>query len=365
MASNAGLQLWTNNAISLLQDDISPTDTVIYVQPGLGDLFPQPINSGEYFLVTLEDVNQPVAREIIKVTARVGDTFTSCERGQEQSLGGAAPQAWTAGATLIDHRITAGTIFQSVALGAIGSSAAGTITTWSVNVDGTYSANFAHNLNSENIIVSCYDSSTSSIIIPNSISIVDNNTISITVADEISLNVVVIQAAASTAINPTIKSQAFLPSDFLVPNTTDWAINSPATITSDSVNSSIEVISFSSSLEEGIGTILHVPFNATNISIKYRGRAATAQSSAEEFQWNLYTRALPNGTTFSSWSTQSLLSVSIPVNAYFQLYTFASSLSSLGLTPGSAYQIELTRNVSVTNNLAAPFLISDMQIEFS
>lgn len=102
------LQQFTNNAIALLATAIGPSDTTIVVQTGLGSLYPQIVNPGEFFLVTLETVNTPIRREIIRVTAIMGDVLT-CTRGQE----GTSPQSWVANQTLVDHRITAETIRQA------------------------------------------------------------------------------------------------------------------------------------------------------------------------------------------------------------------------------------------------------------
>ncbi len=106
------LQLFSNNAISLLQAGISSTDTTIQLQPGRGSLFPQPSVSGEFFLVTLETVDPPFIREIVRVTGRSGDTLTGCLRGQE----GTSPLVWTAVSTLVDHRVTAKTMSDALAL---------------------------------------------------------------------------------------------------------------------------------------------------------------------------------------------------------------------------------------------------------
>lgn len=105
----AVLQLFTNNAIALLQTNIGPTSMTVQVQPGLGALYPQPVNPGEFFLVTLESINAPLATEIIKITGRVGDVFTVGARGQENTTA----QAWTADETLVDHRVTAETMRQA------------------------------------------------------------------------------------------------------------------------------------------------------------------------------------------------------------------------------------------------------------
>lgn len=105
------LQLFSNNAISLLQVSISTTDMSITLQPGQGDLFPTPQLTGEFFLITLEDIANPTIREIIKIASRVGDTLivASSGRGWEQT----DALNWAANDTLVDHRITAETIRQA------------------------------------------------------------------------------------------------------------------------------------------------------------------------------------------------------------------------------------------------------------
>jgi hypothetical protein len=105
------LQLFTNNAISLLQVSISASDTTIVLQPGQGALFPLPTNPGEFFLITLESIASPLNREIIKISGRVGDILTVHPTGRAQE--GTVAQVWPAINTLVDHRITAETIRQA------------------------------------------------------------------------------------------------------------------------------------------------------------------------------------------------------------------------------------------------------------
>lgn len=62
----------TNNAASRLKTAITETSTTLTVESGAGSLFPV-ISSGDYFYVTL--VGDSVM-EIVKVTAKDGDTFT-------------------------------------------------------------------------------------------------------------------------------------------------------------------------------------------------------------------------------------------------------------------------------------------------
>jgi hypothetical protein len=139
-------QLFTNNAVSLLNASIGPTDTTLVVQSGLGALFPQPTNPGDFFLVTLESTSGPIVREILYVTGRSGDTFTGITRGWEGTgVGDGQPGvglSWTALDTLVDHRVTAYTMAQAMVLPASsgGGTPAGTTGQVQVNNAGAFGA---------------------------------------------------------------------------------------------------------------------------------------------------------------------------------------------------------------------------------
>jgi hypothetical protein len=98
-------QLFTNNAAGLLNASIASTDLSLTLQSGQGAEFPA-IGGSDFFLVTLFSLvgSVEVNHEIIKVTARVGDTFTIV-RGQE----GTNPGNWAVG-TNAQLRITAGSV---------------------------------------------------------------------------------------------------------------------------------------------------------------------------------------------------------------------------------------------------------------
>jgi len=101
-------QLYTNNAISLLENSLTSSSLEIQVIPGDGALFPQPTNPGDFFLVTLEDSHNAGTTEIVKIILRVGDTLyidPLWGRGFDDTLA----RAWPAD-TLVDHRITAYTL---------------------------------------------------------------------------------------------------------------------------------------------------------------------------------------------------------------------------------------------------------------
>lgn len=65
---------YTNNAATTLNANITNSQTSITVTTGGGALFPS-ISGSQFFFMTLENAAGTV-REIVKVTARSGDTFT-------------------------------------------------------------------------------------------------------------------------------------------------------------------------------------------------------------------------------------------------------------------------------------------------
>lgn len=73
---------FTNNAVSILPNAIESTDTEFDVGAGDGALFPV-LGAQDYFFATIVDTFNNL--EIVKVTARVGDTFTVV-RAQEGTL---------------------------------------------------------------------------------------------------------------------------------------------------------------------------------------------------------------------------------------------------------------------------------------
>src|SRR5208283_412544 len=86
------LLLFANNATTTLAGAVSSGATSMNVAAGTGHLFPNPA-AGQYFVVRMIDQATGLLDEIVYVTARSTDTFTSVVRGQE----GTTPLAWLAG----------------------------------------------------------------------------------------------------------------------------------------------------------------------------------------------------------------------------------------------------------------------------
>jgi hypothetical protein len=95
--------LFTNNAATALVKAITPTDNVLQITAGTGNYFPQP-TGGNYFYLTLIQINNPEVSEIVKCIDRIGDYLT-VERGQE----GTQPQIFNISDN-VELRITAASL---------------------------------------------------------------------------------------------------------------------------------------------------------------------------------------------------------------------------------------------------------------
>lgn len=91
----------SNNGVSKLASPVSSSDTTITVLTGDGAKFPA-ITAGQFFMATL--VKSTGTFEIVKVTARSGDTLT-VTRAQEGTVASAF-----GGNDWIEHRLTAGSV---------------------------------------------------------------------------------------------------------------------------------------------------------------------------------------------------------------------------------------------------------------
>jgi hypothetical protein len=106
-------QLFANNATGALASGTSNSATSLTLSTGQGALFPTP-SGGDWFLLTLTQATGPESSwEIVKCTARSGDTLTVV-RAQE----GTTALVWAIAKA--ELRITAGTLVPAVAGGANG-----------------------------------------------------------------------------------------------------------------------------------------------------------------------------------------------------------------------------------------------------
>lgn len=153
---------------------------------------------------------------------------------------------------------------------------------------------------------------------------------------------------------------------FRTVRSSDWAVNTVAPLAADSTNSAILCRRFDDTTEEGVGYELVVPPQATYATLGFRGRAQTAPGATSGVAINLYYRLLPNGAAVPAWSAQVTINfIQVPTDAFYRLYETRDTLTNLGLTAGSTYQIEITRDADVAyDSLTGDFNLAELFIIF-
>lgn len=174
---------------------------------------------------------------------------------------------------------------------------------------------------------------------------------------------------ANIAINPPIlRTLTYYATSFDIPNNSNWVVNSIAPTIADPANNAINVRQFSNTVENGVGMMITVPANATNVTFRIKGRPATAPAASASVQHKLYFRSIPNNAAVGAWSSATLMNViTIPTNVYYQYATQTYAISALGLSVNGLYQLELTRSTTVSSGtqLAYNWLLSEFTIEFT
>lgn len=162
----------------------------------------------------------------------------------------------------------------------------------------------------------------------------------------------------------------FYADQFDNPVNSDWTINSLAPAVPDNNNNALTVRAFDDGQEEGVGFILSIPSNATQMKLSFKSRAKTAPSgSPDEVSLNLYTREVPDNAAVGSWSSENNINsvISLPTNTNYQYddTTFTLSSMSSALTAGRLYQFELTRDFdAASDTLVGDWYLLELIVEF-
>ncbi len=283
------------------------------------------------------------------------------------------------------------------------------LSAWTL-VSGTrYYSDFAHNLGTNNIVITLYDTADNSVVTADSIVLTNTNTARVTVignsrtlravavANGLAINTATQSAgtittakdgvnvsAAASRLNFTGQAVSvtdagagttnvvfgsrftFFASSLDTPTNADWAVNALAPTVTDPSFTALTVRQFSNTVEQGVGFLMSVPTGATSATFKFRGRPTTAPGAASVVGMRMYARLIPNNSAVGAWSAvREIGEIAIPANAFFQYSTFTISLATLGLAAGNMYQIELTRRVAGTTgtNLANAFLLAEVTVE--
>lgn len=149
------------------------------------------------------------------------------------------------------------------------------------------------------------------------------------------------------------------------PRGSDWAVNNGAPASADSNNSGFVVRRFDDTTPEAFGFQTGAPENAKEMIIITACRAETAPGSTQTVKLQLHFRSIPDNAPPSSWTTVNLTDVSIPTNENFQYDVTSNTLAGWGLTAGTAYQMQLSRNAGdVGDTLSGDMSMLGLTLEF-
>jgi len=125
---------------------------------------------------------------------------------------------------------------------------------------------------------------------------------------------------------------------------------------------------FDDTAEEGVGFILDVPSDATNIVFGFKSRAETAPASAHNILPRIYSRNVPDNGAVGTWTDGSdLTELSMPTNTNFQYDSQSVSLSTVDATAGNLTQFEVTRyHTGITNpDLTGDWDLLELSVSFT
>lgn len=150
------------------------------------------------------------------------------------------------------------------------------------------------------------------------------------------------------------------------PVNSDWAVNALAAAVADTNNAALTIRRFDDTTEEGIGIILTVPEEKTDLKITFKSRAEVAPGAARTVGLKLYQRGIPDNAAPEAWSAGTVLTdIDIPANEFFQYDSQTISLASLGITAGELTQFELTRvNPAGGTELTGDWTLVEIVVEF-
>jgi hypothetical protein len=161
----------------------------------------------------------------------------------------------------------------------------------------------------------------------------------------------------------TIPRYIFFADQVLTPNNADWAINSPAGMSADSLNNALLNRQFDDTTEEGIGFLLEIPAGAVSMTFYFRSRAQVAPGGATTVLPRLYRRNIPDNAVVGAWSAAfAFAAINLPTNTRFQYDSETVTLATLGLTAGEVVQFELTRNPA--DGLVGDWNLLELRIYF-
>lgn len=165
---------------------------------------------------------------------------------------------------------------------------------------------------------------------------------------------------------PRQTPRLFYADQFDNPVNSDWTVNALAPASADNTNAGVVIRAFDDTLEEGVGFALTLPLNASFMKFTFKHKANTAPGGAKDVLTKLYRRTAPDNAAVAAWSAAfSFTPLPIPTNVNFQYDDQTVSFTTLGLTPNTLVQFELTRaDAGRGTKLVGDWNLAELMVEF-
>ena len=303
----------------------------------------------------------------------------------------------------------------TISISGANTAASGLLSSWTLVSGIRYRADFAHNLGTNNVVITLYDTADNSVVTADSVVLTDTNTVRVTVvgntrtlrivvvANGLAVNTGTMSAGTITTAKDSVNvstaasrlnftGQAVSVTDagagttnvmigsrytyFATaldsPVSNDWAINAFAPTVVDPSFSSLTVRQFSNTTEQGVGMLISIPGGATTATFRFRGRPQTSVAGATNVvAMRLYSRWVGGTIVAGAAGWQAVREIGetpVPASNTQVIYSgFTIPLSTLNLSAGGLYQLELTRRVAGTTgtNYAGNYLLYEVSVELA
>ena len=164
-----------------------------------------------------------------------------------------------------------------------------------------------------------------------------------------------------------LPSYLFMPDQLDTPNNADWAVNSFAPLTVDSLNNGLIIRTFDDTTNQGVGFTLPVPSGAANMQVNFKWRAQSTPAAARGIVMGIYTRQLANNAAVAAWSTKISFTTIVPAtNTNYQYSGQKFTLAALGVTAGNLCQFEFIRDgAAVADTLVGNANLVELDVVFT
>lgn len=161
-----------------------------------------------------------------------------------------------------------------------------------------------------------------------------------------------------------LKTYDFYADQVEFPTGTNWNVNVGAPASADSNNAALTVRLFDDTVDEAIGFIVNVPEQAVEMVVTTIARRESGVALQDAIMV-LHSRSIGDAAAVGAWTTDALTTVALPANENFVYDVTDQTLATWGLTAGTIYQMQLSRDANAGGDtLVGDLALLAVRIEF-